>query len=257
MFLEFGDKRVIDVVDTLWALDGTSLHYVFEKTDSSNVTELRLTVEVDGMTVSGKIDVYEVLPQRLLDYKKTSVWTHMYNPEGKEDYIAQVNVNAFLLRANGFNVVEVANVYIFRDWKKTDYLRMQNRGYPLYPIMYLKLPLWTDEQTLAYIKNRINLHKKAYMDWQLGVLNGCAPKGRWREDDVYAVLNQKRTRAVNGGANFETEAEAKLFAAKTANGGIELREGVDKRCDSYCDYTEFCTYYKKNKKALFPGLKGK
>lgn len=247
---EFDGITEIDVVDLLWALDGTSLHYMFEKASSEDIAELRLVTKFEDISITGKIDLYELESKRLLDYKKTSVYTYLYHPTGKKEYIAQANVNSFLLRANGFEVNSAVNVYFFRDWRKSEYLKLQNRGYPFYPIRVIDLPLWSDEEVVNYISARLAAHKKAKIDWQLGVLNGCTPEGRWREEDEYAVLTQTRTKAMNGAAHFKTRQEAEDFASLHKNGGIEYRPGKDKRCDDWCSYKTYCSYFKKKTLSL-------
>lgn len=252
---EFSESIEIDVVDMLWGLDGTSLHYILEMSGSEYITELRLQVQLGDWLIKGKIDLFDIgLTRILYDYKKTSVGTDIYNPEGKEEWTAQANVNKFLMESNGIEVLGLTNILLFRDWKKTDYLKKQNRGYPREKVKIVHLPVWTQEQTIKYIESRIELHNRTEQMWKLGTSIHCSEKGRWKDPTVYAVKKTAADgRAISGGLCDTLDEAIGVNNEKLKGKGIiETREGTDKRCLDYCWLTKYCDYYKK-KYALLPG----
>ena len=69
-----------DVSEMLWPLLGSALHVVMERGETEGWTsEERLFTELEGMTISGAIDLQEVTPNGIIitDYKFTSAWAVM------------------------------------------------------------------------------------------------------------------------------------------------------------------------------------
>jgi hypothetical protein len=86
-----------DVADMLWQLMGSALHNVLENGKTENhLTEERLFLEMDGVTVSGQIDLQHDTPEGVLitDYKFTSAWAFMQN---KKEWEEQLNVYKWLV----------------------------------------------------------------------------------------------------------------------------------------------------------------
>ena len=81
---KYDDQIEVDAVDMVWALFGTAVHSVLEKSKQSDdiITEERLYKEVDGWVLSGAIDRQEFISNddgsrtvNIIDYKVTSVWS--------------------------------------------------------------------------------------------------------------------------------------------------------------------------------------
>ena len=89
---QYNDQIKQDVSDMLWNLLGSALHVVMERgvTDGWTMEE-RLYKEVDGVTVSGAIDIQQETPEGvvIIDYKFTSAWAVM---QEKEEWQQQLNV---------------------------------------------------------------------------------------------------------------------------------------------------------------------
>ena len=75
----------------------------------------------------------------------------------------------------------------------------------------------------------------------------CSKEERWRRDK-WKVMNEKGTRAVNGGSDFKSQAEAEQFAYanQLPLERVKLFKGEDKRCTGYCELTKFCKYYEEH-----------
>ena len=66
-----------DVSDMLWQLLGSALHVVAERgVAEGHITEERLITEIDGVRLSGAIDIQKIESDGVIitDYKFTSAW---------------------------------------------------------------------------------------------------------------------------------------------------------------------------------------
>ena len=78
----------------LWQLLGSALHVVAERGQAEgHRNEERLFAEINGVTLSGAIDVQQETPEGLIlmDYKFTSVWAVMRE---KPEWEQQLNIYA-------------------------------------------------------------------------------------------------------------------------------------------------------------------
>lgn len=264
-----------DVSDRIWMMMGTAVHYVVElgeitsrearqileaaevlvkhdqqkaaefmydfvnKTfpdhrDKDVLTEVTLTHSIDGMMFSGTFDRFTKSLGLLDDYKNTSVYAYM-NEESRKKWDAQLNVYAFLLRENGYDVKAAQITAIFRDFSAGK--RFQ-KGYPQKPIATFPVKLYSHKAMKEYLTERIRLHKNAQMHDQIP---DCTIKEMWGTSDTFAVTAPGRTKAIRV---FPNENLAQAFVlgngAKYDKVYIEKRTGERKRCDSYCSVSKVC-----------------
>lgn len=146
-----------DVSEGLWKLLGTAIHTILERADKSDsVKEQRLEVELDGIVISGQMDVRN--DEEITDYKSTSVWTIVYNPKGKMEWIQQLNIYAWLVwKKLGKLIKRLAVNAILRDHRGSKVEEGSN--YPKVPFVTIELPVWPIEKTEAYLKERVALFK--------------------------------------------------------------------------------------------------
>lgn len=240
---------VQDVTELLWALYGTAMHMVLEMAQMSNaLTEERLTVEIDGITITGQPDLY--LDLAVLDWKNTSVWSVIY-ADRKHDWVRQVNGYAYLLRKHGFPVNVLEIVAFMRDWQRS---RARKGGdYPRFPVKVLPIDVWPDHEVEALLRERIQLVLAAKKELPL-----CTSEDRWESKTTYAVMatGAKRAKRV-----LDSMAEAESWIAtevaeirahnetakrkkKEPSLGVEVRPGEHRRCAEYCSVADFCTQWK-------------
>ena len=94
---KYKDKITTDAMDMVFALFGTAVHSVLEGATGKNTyKEQRINKKVDGWTLSGAIDQYEIEDDGVIitDYKVTSVWSVIFD---KQEWVNQLNVYAYLL----------------------------------------------------------------------------------------------------------------------------------------------------------------
>lgn len=221
-----------DAADRIWALMGTLLHGALEKfvdKEQGEIGEEKLEMEVLGWTLVGKYDLSEITldGELLTDWKLTSVWSVR---EGlKPEWEQQLNVYAQLVRNTGRTVNQIQVVAIGRDWSKN-----KARFDPDYPQQHVKViavPLWTEEETLRFIEERVRLHQEA----EKGNWPECTNEERWARPTQWALMKKGQKKAVK---LFATKHAAEWAIAKDQY--IVGRAGESVRCNSYCAVSQFC-----------------
>ena len=251
---QYHDQIEIDAVDMIWALFGTAVHSVLEKSEQSenSITEERLYSEVDGWVLSGAVDRQEIENNQItiVDYKVTSVWSVIY---GKIEWENQLNCYAYLVDdKNAFsqsNVTSLKICAILRDWNRKDSEKKEN--YPKAPIVFVDVPLWSYEDRLAYVKKRMALHQESQINFDVHQNYPlCSDEDTWKKNDTWAVKKKGQKRAIRV---LDSEEEAikymewhketdRAYTNKT-DLEIEFRVGEHTRCGNYCSVADFCNQY--------------
>ena len=199
------DEIKIDISDRLWMVWGQAVHEALAKTPLKNcIQEHRIFVDVNGIKISGKFDVFRLNKKILTDYKTTSVWTVIKQSRINE-WKLQVNIYRWLLVQHGYDVDKLRIIALLRDWHKYESIkkRAYNEKYPIIPIVVIDLDMMDLNEVEEYVRRRAALFKlcEPLGDDELPV---CSPKERWYNE----ITN------------------------------------TNKRCLYYCDVKEFCNFYK-------------
>jgi hypothetical protein len=232
------DEIVVDASDMIWAMLGQSVHKVVELAAGENdMTEKRLYKEINGWTVTGQTDLYEVEKGVISDYKVTSVFSFLLG--GKAEWEAQINLNAMLWREYGYEVKKGQIVAILRDWQasKAEF----DKEYPQCQMHIVDIPLWDNEEVVRYATERVKLHQAAAA-MPDDTIPACEPKERWAKSNTFAIKKDGNKRAAKVCDTLE-EAE-RLLPTYGAKHSIETRAGGNIRCERYCSVAPFCHYYK-------------
>jgi hypothetical protein len=247
--MRHNDEMEQDVADMLWQLLGSALHVVAERGEHPDyITEERLNASVDGVILSGAIDIQKVTPQGIIitDYKFTSAWALR---QDKFEWEAQQNIYAWLVnKVKEKPVVGVQICALIRDWSRRE--ASVKADYPQAPIQVIDLPQWDLERTEAYIKERITLHmdSKVQDDWGED-LPLCSAEERWVRGDAWAVMREGKKRASKV---CETEEEAKevmVSIPEKEKPYIEKRAGEAIRCTGdFCGVSKWCNQYQESLK---------
>lgn len=232
------DEIVVDVSSRIWALFGTSVHSILEKSTEDNaMVEERMIVDSNGWTVGGKPDYFD--ETKIQDWKVTSAWTLM-NDEHKPEYVAQLNFYNYLLNQHSFTDIKwLENVLILRDWSKTK--ARTEKNYPPVQIEVVQQELWRIHDTKKLLDERVSLIQSCESLDDKG-LPLCSKEERWHKQDKWAV---KKTGNKKASKLCDTEAEAAELVSKKWRGVdiIEFREAEDQRCLNYCDVCQFCDFW--------------
>ena len=241
---QYDDAIEQDVSDMLWSMLGSALHVVMERGQTPGfITEQRLFYEVDGVTISGAIDLQEETPFGVIitDYKFTSAWAVM---QEKLEWVQQLNVYRFLVeKVKGKKVVGLRICALVRDFSRHE----TKEGYPKAPIEMVDLEVWPLEKTEAYIRERLEAHRISKVDHDLGdELAPCSNEDRWMSETVFAVKREGRKTAIRV---LKDEEEAKALAEKE-KGYVETRLGEPRRCTgNFCGVAQWCKQFQDERKS--------
>ena len=188
--------------------------------------------EIDGITFSGQCDVYDKSSKTIYDLKTASVWEIINGI--REEREMQLNCYAYLGRQEGWEVDNIAAVFILRDWSKMKATTEQN--YPKSQVLVHSLRMWSKEEAEAFLRKRIALHEAAKV-----TLPYCTPEEQWRRPDKYAVMARGRKSALR---LLDSSQEAQRWMSSNKKGdSITHRPGGAVRCESYCAVNVFCTQF--------------
>jgi hypothetical protein len=235
---QYNDVVEQDVSDMLWSMLGSALHVVMERgLTPGYIPEQRLFYDLDGVTVSGQIDLQHETPTGivLIDYKFTSAWAVM---QEKAEWEQQLNVYKWLVEKSKRRTVVGLKICSFiRDFSRHD----KRDDYPDSPIHMVDIPMWDSARTEAYVRERLDMHRTTKMNMEMGQeLQDCSPEERWMSETVYAVKREGRKTAIK---LFKSIEEANELAIKE-KGYVEERLGEPKRCTgNYCGVARWCSQY--------------
>ena len=221
-----------DVSDRIWCLLGQGIHTVLERAEDQAETETRLSISRQEWVISGQFDRYDPVTKTLSDYKVTSCYA--VRNGHKQEWEAQLNILATILREHGYVVNKLEIVAILRDWSGSQAQRSQD--YPGCPVVVVEVPLWSQEKCEEYIDFRIRTHQAARKK-----LPDCSPEERWQTADVFALKKEGRKTAVKLYSDKE-EADAALVDTGDKH-YIEHRKGRCVRCEQYCPVSQFCDHW--------------
>lgn len=244
-----------DIMDTTASFIGTALHGLFEEegVKVGAIVEERFygdfTTPNGTIKLSGQIDIFYPEAKVLQDYKSTKSWKLVMGD--LDDVEAQLNVNAELMRMNGFHPVRLEAVFFILDWMEGNKMR---EGYPQTPIVIKAFPMWSREFVVAYINNRLKAHAQDMPE--------CTAKEMWARGEAWAVMKKGRKSALkiegtkeaawnwcleNGHAKFTesgTEDEPDIDMVFNSGIYIEYRKPKYVRCEKFCPCSEHCSQFK-------------
>lgn len=229
------DNIEVDASDRIWALFGKAIHYVLEKgMDKNALQEEYLSAKILGKSLTGTPDHF--IDGIITDYKLTTVWSIIYKSSYKS-WEQQLNIYAFLLGLNGYEVNKLQVIALLRDWQKN---KAMSHDYPDDKIQIINFDLWPKTKQRDFIEERIKLHE-SYKKTPDDEIPECSPEDRWQTADVFAVMKEGRKSAIKLFADID---EAKVLADTDDKYYIDERRGTNKKCIDYCECNQFCNFFK-------------
>ena len=242
---QYNESLEQDVSDMLWSMMGSALHVVAERSQvADHISEERLFLDVDGVRLSGAIDLQRVDGDMvdIVDYKFTSAWSLRAD---KDDWHQQQNCYAYLVhKVKGQTVRSIKICALIRDWSRRE--AAVKPDYPQAPIQMVDIPIWDLEVTEKFIRERIEAHRLAKVahDWG-DELPLCTDADRWVRGDKWAVMKDGRKTAVRV---FDTKEEADALATTDAKFNVVERKGEPVRCTgNFCGVAAWCSQFKQEK----------
>lgn len=241
----YHDQLTEDAEDGIYRLYGQVAHGILERANMADLAEKRFFMEVSGKKVSAQIDTLCLVDGTLSDFKMTTSWGFKKSSPPKADWIAQLNIQRYLLKLHGYTINKLQIIGLLRDWQIRE--SKTNPDYPDAPIVILDIPIWSDEQTLSFMEMRIAEHEAAkFIPDEM--LTECTFEERFAGKESWAVVKRGKggkARAIAGGVQFSEEA-AQSLCEKNPGTYVEYRrEDPLKRCQNYCNVSQFCAQYKR------------
>ena len=235
------DELEDDVSDRLWAIWGTAVHSLLEHEGETDFTELDMCHIVGGITITGRIDNYDMQKGIICDYKTASVYKVKF--KDFSDWKKQGMIYAWLLSKNGFAVHKCRFIALLKDHSKTD--AMRDYQYPQNPVYVYEFPVSSMEllKIDVFIRQRVQ-ECEDYSSMKDDEIPPCSSEERWEKQPKYAVMKNGLKRAVR---LFDEKEPAQLLASEKGEGHfVEFRQGESIKCRSYCLCNRFCNFYQES-----------
>jgi hypothetical protein len=235
------DELTPDVSDLIWAIFGTAVHSLLESEGENDFTEQKMAYQIGEITVTGRIDNYNMATGTICDYKTASVNKVKFN--NFSDWHRQGLIYAWLLNRNKFPANQCRFIALLKDHSKTEAERDQQ--YPCNPVCVYEFPVKSAElfKIGTFIRSRVGEYEK-YLTAADDEIPPCSADERWERPSVFAVKKEGRQKAVK---LFDIQEEAEVRAAELGKGHyVEHRVGKSVKCEHYCLCAGFCNYYQAN-----------
>jgi hypothetical protein len=235
---QYDESMEIDVTKMIASQLGTFMHGKLEAKEVEGYhNEERIFTEIDGIVISGAIDLQQVVDGGvvIIDYKFVKAWSVK---QGKSDWETQLNVYKWLVESVKRVPVKGLQICaIIKDYSAHD----SSEGYPEAEAIMIDVPMWDAVKTEAYVRSRLDMHRHARMAQDFGEeLQPCSDEERWMTETVYATKKEGRKSAIR---LFKTVEEATELAEKE-KGYVEIRKGEPKRCTGdFCGVSRWCSQY--------------
>lgn len=231
------DEIEIDVSDQIWAIWGTAVHALLEQEGNDEVTEEYIELPTSDVTITGRIDNFNLRNGIITDYKTASVWKVKFNDF--EDWRKQGLIYAWLLNDSGFAVTKCRFIALLKDHSKTD--AEHDMCYPQEPVFVYEFDIhdYAIDEIKQFCRGKISEYLK-YKDLQDDAIPECTQEERWQKPEKYAVMKTGRKSAVK---LFDDKESAEAMAIEVG-GYIEHRPGEPTKCKGYCNVNKWCHYWR-------------
>ena len=242
-----------NVAEKIKAFQGNAWHAFFEKNlrkaNNSDAYKNRFLVEAKiiniilGERIAGKIDLYDLVLDKLSDWKVTG--TYKAKVGDYEDWEEQLNIYAWFLRSYGLITKEVSIIMICPDWNKWEQLR--DPKYPEAMITEIPLNIWLLDTTEDLIHTRVRLLKDTE-NLPDEELPECTQMDMWLKSSTFALMEPKKDRATRVLPSMQEMEEYIAYREQTKKPlkpgyTIVERKAERTRCENYCRVNGFCNQY--------------
>ena len=235
---QYDEEMEIDATKLIASQLGTFMHARLEKKSVEGYTnEERIFHSIDGITISGAVDLQEHTEDGIviIDYKFVKAWSVM---KSKEDWVTQLNIYKWLVETvKKQKVCGLKICAIIKDYTA----HSTQEGYPEAEAVMIDIPMWDAVTTETYVRKRLDLHRAAKQAQEFGEeLEPCTDEDRWMSETIYAVKREGRKTAIRV---FKSIEEATELAEKE-KGYVEERKGEPRRCiGDFCGVSKWCKQY--------------
>lgn len=241
------DEIEQDVSECIWLVFGKAVHSLMEKHDTTGYSEFKITIPLEnGLTVVGRVDLYNEEECAVEDYKTATVWKVLY--KDFEDWRKQGLSYAYGLALQGKLTKKLKFHALLKDWsaRERKLALLQGKEYPESPIWTWEYEVTSAdlEEIKKFLLERA-LEEQACIESEDDDMPTCPAEERWNSGNKFAVMKPGRKSALK---LFDSKPEADEFSKTVPTSYVEERKGEDKRCNDYCLACQFCEYYRQNHK---------
>lgn len=235
---QYDEEMEIDATKLIASQLGTFMHARLEKKSVEGYTnEERIFHSIDGITISGAVDLQEHTDNGIviIDYKFVKAWSVM---KSKDDWVTQLNIYKWLVETvKQQKVCGLKICAIIKDYSA----HSTQEGYPEAEAVMIDIPMWDSVTTETYVRTRLEMHRAAKQAQEFGEeLEPCTDEDRWMSETIYAVRKEGRKTAIRV---FKSIEEATELAEKE-KGYVEERKGEPRRCiGDFCGVSKWCKQY--------------
>ena len=235
---QYDEEMEVDATKLIASQLGTFMHARLEKKSVDGYTnEERIFHSIDGITISGAVDLQEHTEEGIviIDYKFVKAWSVM---KSKDDWVTQLNIYKWLIETvKKQKVCGLKICAIIKDYSA----HSTQENYPEAEAVMIDIPMWDSVTTETYVRQRLDMHRFAKQAQEFGEeLQPCTDDERWMSETIYAVKREGRKTAIRV---FKTIEEATELAEKE-KGYVEERKGEPKRCTGdFCGVSKWCKQY--------------
>ena len=159
----------------------------------------------------------------------------------------QANIYNYLV--NNPNITKLEVHAMMTDWKPTEAKIKKKQGYPQCPIQVIPLKMWSTEEALLFIQNRITLLEKAkgLSDEELATQIPCSRYDQWSSEKDHALFKKGAKRATKVFPRRKDAEEYFKDNPKFTEDDYEIITRYTKRtrCLDYCNAKKCCVQFKR------------
>lgn len=233
----------VDVADCINKLFGTAFHSLIEKHDKTGMSEMELSEKVlDDYKLIGRLDLYDSVREAIIDYKTGTCWKVIF--KDFEDWRKQGLMYAWLAMRKGYIVKKVIFYVFLKDWTARE-KRKQGENYPESQIYVYEFNVTVGDliKIEDWITNKfeeIAVNEKLSDD----ELIVCSDEECWYTGTKYAVYKNIADKKAQRVFDNIEEANSYLINKMDGKGVVSVRIGEYRKCQDYCNVSNFCKYYK-------------
>jgi len=243
---ENNEKLVIDVSDRFFVLEGHVMHSIIEQfADDNNLVEKRLYAQVGKWKIGAMFDNMVLDEGILQDYKNTTTYKFQRDYGNRlpdcPDWEAQLNINAYLARKNGYTINRLEIIGLLKDFSKSK--AKYNKGYPKAPIVKREIQMWSDERIIDHITEKASAQEvkdplpcSDEEMWAMPAVYALKKKGRKSAVKLFPNKDELMSHATNkkwvNTDSMDTDHNPIIKLNKEYS--IEFRPGKRNRCEGYC-----------------------
>lgn len=230
---KYNEQLEKDVSDVIPALFGNAVHEFLEKytKDDNFVTEQKISCEINGCILKGRVDLFNREELTICDYKTTSC--NKIIKQDFDDWKMQGLMYALIMfKSQGIIIRKLKFYALLKDWSKMKAVNFTS--YPssgVYVYEYL-----VQDSDYDYIEEWV---KNKLKDIKENNNPQCSDIDKWYTGDKFAVYKKYPNKADRV---FDDKKEALDYIINKCDGvaRTEVRKGQNLRCMYYCDVCKFC-----------------